>query len=177
MAKAKDEVGQTYGKLSVIERVSSDGWAAFRCRCECGTERVVRGANLRSGNTKACGDCTRAARATKHGESDTPMHNLWQNVKGRCAHDPDYADVSVAPEWADDYVAFRDWILANLGERPDEMTLDRIDPNGDYEPGNLRWASRLTQARNKRGSRERVAQLKRERDDLAALVLRLLEIE
>ncbi len=78
--------------------------------------------------------------------------------------------------WREDYAEFRSWILDTIGERPPGMSLDRIDPDGHYEPGNLRWADWDIQANNKSGSRERVQQLVRERDDLAALILRLLDL-
>src|SRR4051794_8592087 len=96
----------------------------------------------------------------KHGETGTPMYRLWSHIKERVSPDnPDpekrryYHDAGVRmhPAWIDDYVAFRDYILATIGPRPSRLySLDRVDPNGHYEPGNLRWATPYEQTHNRR---------------------------
>ncbi len=86
-----------------------------------------------------------------------PVYGTWQGMKGRCLNPTDrqYRNyggrgISVHSDWRDDFPAFRDWVEANLGKRPEGYSLDRIDNDGNYEPGNLRWASARTQAGNRR---------------------------
>src|SRR4051794_18702804 len=96
----------------------------------------------------------------KHGETGTPMYRLWSHIKERVSpNNPDpekrryYHDAGVRmhPAWTDDYAAFRDYILATIGPRPSRLySLDRVDPNGHYEPGNLRWATPYEQTHNRR---------------------------
>ncbi len=80
------------------------------------------------------------------------LRNLWKHMRGRCRNNPDYAGrgIRVHGAWDKDYESFRTWIQANLGERPEGYSLDRIDNDGHYEPGNVRWADDLTQTQNRR---------------------------
>lgn len=163
MSEMKDLTGSTFGMWTVISRasVSSDGRAWWRCRCQCGTVRDVVGKSLRSGRSKGCG-CTRkdvasaASRKTntKHGMRGTRLYTIWHSMKGRvhCPSTNDYAryggrGISICPEWENDFGAFAEWALSH-GYR-DDLTLDRIDPDGNYEPRNCRWATWSEQARNK----------------------------
>ena len=79
---------------------------------------------------------------------------LWKSIKQRCFDKTNLAyggrGITMYPEWVNSYESFESWILANLGERPDGMTLDRRDNDGNYEPGNLRWATRKMQVDNRR---------------------------
>lgn len=92
----------------------------------------------------------------KHGYYNTPVYNAWRNMKQRCfdANVPDFKNygargITVCERWRVSFEAF----LADMGDRPDGMTLDRIDVNGNYEPGNCRWATQATQVRNRRATR------------------------
>ena len=125
----------------------------FLCRCDCGNEKVVRLCYLRRGTTKACG-CLRGKSSITHHGTKTRLYRCWQSMKRRCLspNDERYRfyggrGVSICSEWMV-YEPFRDWALAN--GYTDELTLDRIDVNGNYEPSNCRWVDMKTQANNKR---------------------------
>lgn len=167
MAKFLDLTGERYGRLVVLEYVgrAKSKTSLWRCRCDCGNETTVRASNLRNGHTKSCG-CgeienklqfgNRSVR--KHQESYTRLYRVWLGMKNRCNnrkddHWPLYGarGISVSDEWVKDYEAFRDWALANSYD--DSLTIDRIDPNGNYEPLNCRWVSVADQQRNKRNNR------------------------
>jgi hypothetical protein len=142
--------GTVFGKLSVVEEVEKRaGHRYFRLRCACGGTAVVCLPNLRTGHTKTCG-CEKGSR--RHGWAGTPTHDIWIGMRTRCINPNDTSfrnyggrGISVDPRW-NDFEAF----LADMGERPPGMDLDRIDNSGDYEPGNCRWVTRSTNLRNTR---------------------------
>lgn len=131
----------------------------WNVRCSCGKTGVVVGSNLLNGLSTSCG-CTRAdgvRRAVgKHGMSKSKVYRAWATMISRCHNPrfPKYAEygargISVCERWRND---FRDF-LADMGERPSSShTVDRIDVNGNYEPGNCRWATAGEQADNKRNT-------------------------
>ena len=139
------------------------GHRAIPCQCDCGTQQDVLVFSLRNGKSVSCGCWKRedlAARkpSTKHGLSKTHvLYPLWKRIRRRC-YDTDTHNykhyggrgIRMYDEWRDDAGAFIRWVEANLGPRPTGMSLDRIDNNGDYEPGNLRWATQAEQNQNKR---------------------------
>jgi hypothetical protein len=163
----KDRTGERYGRWTVVSRGSNykDGSARWNTVCTCGNEGLIKGTMLESGDSTSCGCYAAEQRLkahTKHGMgSRASRHYLyitWDGVKQRCLNpnNPGYLDyggrdIKIHPRWLK-FTAFRDYVLRYLGERPEDMTLDRIDNDGDYRPGNVRWADHETQARNKRTS-------------------------
>lgn len=142
-----------YGRLSVIANAKG-GWL---CRCDCGTEKVIRTQGLKSGAAQSCGCSLQLIRnrPTKHGMSKTSSYRLWVSMMDRCSRPsvPNFSyyggrGIKVCERWQ----TFENF-HADMGERPEGMTLDRIDTNGNYEPSNCRWASHQQQGANRRNNR------------------------
>lgn len=156
------EIGQRFGRVVVIAEAGNapNGGRLVLCRCDCdGNEKVVRAGNLQYGGTQSCGCLQKeslSAIATTHGLCQHPIYDIWVGMRNRCQNpnSPAYRlygakGVCVADRW--DYFPN---FLADMGERPSlEHTLDRY-PNrdGNYEPGNVRWATWKEQQRNRRNN-------------------------
>lgn len=149
-----DLAGRTFSRLTVVRRGANtpSGQSRWECLCQCGNSRVVAGYHLTSGHTQSCGCAKVGARAT-HRMKGTPTHNTWCAMKQRCNYpaSDEYAayggrGVKVCDRWNDSFEDF----LADMGPRPAGKTIDRY-PNrdGNYEPGNCRWATGDEQARNR----------------------------
>ena len=163
----KDLEGQRFGRLTVVAfgglQPGRQSKAVWICRCDCGRWRTVLGASLRIGQTVGCG-CVRIASITRHGHTtsknglraSTRVYNIWTGVKRRCLNpdDPAYHNyggrgIALSPRWMD----FR-CFYADMGDPPTRKhTLDRIDNDGNYEPGNCRWATMKEQLQNTRRNR------------------------
>jgi len=159
MAKFIDLTGKRFEKLLVIERLpnTEKGRAVWFCMCDCGNMKKVSSRNLKQGYVRSCG-CLFNIGGTTHGLSTSkcPEYEAWRSMKRRCAENnkKSYNDyfargIKVCDEWYNDFMAFYKY----MGKRPsDNHSLDRIDNNGNYEVGNVRWATTKTQSRNKRAN-------------------------
>jgi len=161
--RVKDLTGRRFGRLTVVRRngASNAGKALWLCRCDCGGSKTTLSASLLRGRTTSCG-CRQVAEArqrlTKHGQaarrSRTVLYKTWAGMKARCMNPnttgyENYGGrgIRVCPEWIDSFEAF----AAHVGDRPGpDYSIDRIDNDGHYEPGNVRWATRAEQNRNQR---------------------------
>ena len=157
----RDLTGQRFGMLVVEERAGSaeTGCALWKCRCDCGKEKIIRGPLLIKGEAVSCGCYALAQRKLpkSHGLSDHPLYSIWADIKQRCfnKNNNNYKNyggrgISVCKEWSDSFESFYEWAEADYKKG---LSIDRIDVNGDYCPENCRWADRTIQSRNKRNTR------------------------
>ena len=162
MGKFIDLTGQKFGRLTVIKRGKNTKYnkATFLCKCDCGNTKVVIGSSLTNGRTTSCG-CKQVEdtikRSTTHGKCYTRLHSIWNGMKTRCYNKnrecyKNYGalGIKVCEEWKSDFQAFYDWSMSHGYN--DNLTIDRINPYGNYEPSNCRWATRHEQNNNQRNS-------------------------
>lgn len=157
-------VGKTFGKLTVIRKAFTDkrGEIKWLCNCECGNETVVLGSNLRTGNTVSCG-CVVAENKIifgqmnrRHGQSKDRIFRIWTGIRKRC-NNPNTRSYSryggrgikICERWN----IFENFYEDMKTGYSDDLTIDRINVNGNYEPSNCRWATWTGQARNKTNNR------------------------
>lgn len=164
MGKRKELAGQRFGKLVVVKSTGKNtaGRYLWECICDCGKHIVLRSDLLRRGISDNCGCLTKEKMSRwglKHGKTinGNPNGNTtyvsWKGMKQRCCnpnsdqyHYYGARGVTVCDRWINSFENF----LEDMGERPEGLTLDRIDSNGNYEPGNCRWADYYIQNNNKR---------------------------
>lgn len=191
MAQFRDRTGEKLGRLTILCEATKNpktGRVRWHCRCDCGEEFIANGSDLYGNRTTSCGCLQRErtaaanARRIRHGHArdnglggraTSPEYRSWKAMKERCrnVNAPNYhlyggRGISVCERWLEKD-GFNNF-LADLGERPDGATLDRINNDGNYEPGNVRWATPKEQSNNRRDTPEyraiRIASLDRGRE-------------
>ena len=152
-------VGARFGRLVVTSRAPSSSSAKcsrWVCRCDCGGETIAQRGSLLRSHTQSCG-CLRVIVATKHGQGAkrTPIYRVWKYMRARCfsRKNKEYVryggrGITVCARWS----SFENF-YADMGDVPGGMQLDRIDNNGNYEPGNCKWSTIIEQANNRRNNR------------------------
>jgi hypothetical protein len=156
--RANQLTGMKFGRLTVHGPTrSAKNAILWECECVCGKKTKVHGTYLKNGRVVSCG-CYAAdknrERAT-HGMSKTSTYVIWKTMRARCGntYSPGYAGygargITVCPEWDSSFEKF----LADMGPRPEGMSIERIDNTRGYEPGNCKWATNGEQCRNRRST-------------------------
>lgn len=161
------ELGAKYGRLVAHSPAARNKWKKPRtfCVCECGGTIITENSAILGGRTKSCG-CLRTEVVTKHqanlckkadksgakGRSRTREYACWRGIRERCEKNPNYAGrgISICERWENSFDNF----IKDVGKSPGKgYELDRIDNNGNYEPGNCRWVTKKENQRNKRNNR------------------------
>lgn len=170
MPRLEVPIGTRFGRLVVAGEAgpathpSGQSHRRMKCRCDCGVEVAVLLPSLRNGNTKSCGCFSferRGQTHLTHGQAkkgkQSPNYRMWARVKSRAVtgSTPDSyhwlgRGITMYEPWTNSFEAFDDWVTENLGEKPKGHSLDRINNDGNYEPGNLRWATAKEQSNNRR---------------------------
>lgn len=155
-----DIAGQRFGRLLVIGPVGAGARMKWACKCDCGNTMETRSRSLRSGETKSCGCLHREIvrnLVRTHGMHASREYRAWSAIKDRCFrqgnsefHNYGGRGITMCARWLESFENF----LADMGPRPSaKHSIDRIDNDGNYEPGNCQWSTTSEQARNKRTTR------------------------
>lgn len=159
--KSDKTVGRKFGRLTVLAKARKKGRVGslqYQCKCECGRDTIIDGHQLRAGHTLSCGCLLAEGNNLRHGmarqDKKAPEYGAWSKMKGRCYNKTDHSyddyggrGITVCDRWRKSFKNF----FADMGYRPAHCnSIDRIDNDGNYEPGNCRWATQEIQSRNRR---------------------------
>lgn len=151
-----DLTGKRFGQWFVLKRVENRNRAImWKCKCDCGTVKIVHGTSLKSGTSTNCGCIRKTGLHRTHSKSNHPLYKVWQRIKG-CTSSKTHQDykhygargIKVCDEWLSDFQKFYEWSIQNGYKRG--LEIDRINNGGNYEPSNCRWVNRSIQMRNTR---------------------------
>lgn len=158
--------GYTFGYFTVVKeapyKIRNNGQKVrmWECRCECGNVRYLNRREIVTEKRKSCGckfNELQRLKATVHGDSHTRLHNIWSGMRERCYTKSDFhykwygeRGIKMCDEWKDDYVTFKEWAVSN--GYSEQLTIDRINVDGDYSPENCRWVTLKVNANNKRNN-------------------------
>ena len=153
MSKIQDLTGQKFGRLTVLKFDEIKNKHYFWiCKCDCGKICSVESSQLKSGKTKSCG-CYKIDIIKKHYKTNTRLYTIWRGIKKRCLNKNlkgfyryGGRGISVCKEWEKDFISFYNWAIQN-GYK-DNLTIDRINNDGNYEPNNCRWVTMEEQSQN-----------------------------
>lgn len=159
MIKDEQMINKKFGKWLVLQRTEerdSHGSIKYLCKCECGKEKLVDGYSLRSGISKYCIDCKNQKRYGK--KKNKRINIIYNGMKARCynSNTPEYKNyggrgIKICDEWLDNYWNFENWAINNGYKN--NLSIDRINNDENYEPNNCRWATRIQQQNNTRNNK------------------------
>ena len=159
MNRAKDCIGKKFGRLTIlkVDHITSRGQSYVLCKCDCGTEKIIKFGSVSTGIIVSCGCRKREVLglgSITHGQSNTRLYEIWSNMKKRCYY-PKYNEyeryggrgITVCKEWENDFSNFYNWAIRS--GYSEKLSIDRIDNDKGYSPENCRWVTSKTQCRNK----------------------------
>lgn len=157
-------IGERFGKLVILEtfqrkRPSGVNVRYCKCKCDCGNEKIISFEHIRKGHTTSCGCVHKEMlrkRLTKHNQTNTRLYAIWEGIRHRCKCKTykrycDYGGrgILLCKEW-EEFINFKEWAYNN--GYAENLTIDRINNDGNYEPSNCRWVDNLVQQNNKRNN-------------------------
>ena len=153
----EDLTGKKFGRLSIIEKAfKKDYTQYYKCKCDCGTIKIINGSSIKKGDIVSCG-CLRKERflkfITTHGKTNTRLHTIWNGMKQRCQNKKckyykNYGNkgITICDDWSNTFMSFYNWAYEN--GYADNLTIDRINNRGNYDPYNCRWITIQEQQHN-----------------------------
>lgn len=158
-------IGKTFGRLTVIDQAENkNGFTYWKCRCSCGNIVTIKGVNLKIGKTKSCGCLNRDVVIQRNKDNadgkyrNSRLYRIYYGMRTRCYNKDDIGykaygsrGITICDEWLNDFLVFQDWALKNGYQ--DNLSIDRINNDGNYEPSNCRWVDGKTQSNNRRSNR------------------------